>query len=247
MSNNRQLHAMTSVYSKLTMKLRTPTLEAAILASGKQQTVADMFQQLVGISDYKEAPEVNNVDVSKWAIVNLPAQTNYLPQGTIYRHISFIPQDIPDFRKVLVFNSSNVDPTVTELKSAEVKMQSTMKPPEITARFTQVTGLPKIPPNQIIPSLETISAGIIGFLQEPSSAGRPGISKNDMKLVLEKKIQDFEGLNQPTKTSILAAVDDAFSKVSNDGMLNGAKISLSQPKAIETFNYLMSNIITRTS
>lgn len=247
MSNHKQLHAMTGVYAKL--KLSTNKIDKDDVESAKLIDVRDRFKKKLNLKDYSDQDEVNKVNTDNWVITNIFTNTNTLPKKTLYSHIKFIPDDMPDFRKVLLqpvggpISSRKTD----TLKSAPVRPVSIPKH-EITKNgFTPITETlldPKTTTTtsfklKSIPNKSTIVNKLVDFLKSNPSIGPPtdNFTINDLKLSFDKKIKGSPKLSQADKDVILNASDEIFKNITDD-----ETIMLNETTALDAYDFFNTNI-----
>lgn len=202
------------------------------------------FQEHLSIKDDSMGQSVNNVNPNEWVITNLAFPTNYLPQGTLFKHISFIPVNIPDFRKVELsakYHSDTSSSSSSTLKSTTVKpqMYDTINKREIKNMLTSITGKPTIDLNKSlndVQSRDVIATGIVSFLTSSSSEGSNDFDVNELKLQIDKKIKASQ-LQQNIKNHLFESVDLAIKQLGN------SKIVANSRKAEDTFIYIIERLL----
>lgn len=239
MSNHWQLHAMTSLYAPIIIKPKSQeeNSENAI----KIKTARKGFQDHLSIKDNSLGPAVNNINPNEWVITNLAYPTNYLPQGTVFKHISFIPLNIPDFRKIELSVDDYTKSDNSTLKSTTVKsrIHDTINKREIKSMLMSITGKPVIDANKNINDVQTkdvISTGIASFLLSNSSEGTSDFDVNELKLQIDKKIK-ASALEQNVKNHLFESIDQAFRDI------DARKIIANSRKAEDTFIYIVEKLL----
>lgn len=245
MSNHWQLHAMTSVYAPLIMKVKSDDENSPM--SERVKGIRKKFQNHLSIEDDHSGAAVNKISTKDWVITNLSFPTNYLPRGTVFKHISFIPTNIPDFRKVELsaVNDYIEESSNSTLKSTAVKsrIHDTINKHEIKSMLTSITGTPIINNTQNAnvqykntQSKSRISSSIVNFLMSNSSEGTKEFSINDLKLEIDKKIKNSK-LAEDTKKTLYDSIDQAFKEI------DASAIVPNKRKAEDTFNYIIEKLL----
>lgn len=249
MSNHQQLHGMTSVYAKLNLKSRTIKCNQLLELdkTKRQQAIYDKFEKKLNLPNYLSEATVNTVNTNDWLITNINTYTNYLPKGTIFRHIKFIPISTPDFRKVLIFNCNTAEKPNDTLKSVAVNDVSIKKPEIKRNIFTPVTGIPILLLNEnktiTLPSREILVNGLINYLTEKATTvggNDANYTINNLKLDIGTNIRNYKNINVSDRNELLSVIDDVFN---NTDVINSTSVVLSKKKAEDTFNYLFSTLI----
>lgn len=247
MSGHKRLHAMTGIHTKITLKLRTDKCQQAIKQSTQRINTNDKFQNALGITDYTNETQVNNVDTSNWLMTTPTMYTNYLPKGTIFKHITFIPLSTPDFRKVMIFNCNNAESMDMTLRSTTIKRGSTITKSEIKKNiFKPITGEPAVLVNSAtlkLPAKGLIVTKLAEFLVEKAStvgSPDPNFTTNDMKLFMDRKIKAYPQLTDSVKRELYDAIDEVFK---NTERINDQTVVLNANKAEDTFKYLITDVI----
>lgn len=244
MSNHKQTHAMTGIYAPLTIRTKTETNNSADMINIK--TKRKQFQDYLGLKDDSVGEAVNSVDPNQWVISSVPLPTNYLPRGTIFRHLTFIPTTTPDFRKVELSIQTYVEPDSTTLKSVApiAKRPDTIKKREIKSILTPITGRPKIDATRTIDDVQsqaTIATGIVNFLASSLSEGTSTLTIDGLKLEIDKKIKAAT-MPQNVKNHLYDSMDQAFGEI-RDGSINGVKVVANQRTVDDTFNYIVEKLL----
>lgn len=240
MSDHYQLHGMTSLYAPIIMKLRSP--EETSDRAKQVQTARGKLQEHLTINDDHNAESVNSIDTQAWVITNLSYPTNYIPKNTVYRHISFIPTNVPDFRKVGLSVKDYTEFSSGPLKSTDVNRQfDTINKPEIKM-MTTITGDPVI--NEAVtvanlPEISVMATSLTSFLRENLVEGVTDMSLAELKLDISNKIKSSV-LQQSVKNILYDVVDSAFRDLTTGIVAN-------KQQANDTYTYIVERILNKTT
>lgn len=239
MSNHWQLHAMTSLYAPLIMKPKSANENS--VSAIKTRDIRKKFQDHLSIKDDSLGQPVNNVNPTEWVITNLAFPVNYLPQGTTFKHISFIPTNIPDFRKVELSANDYTEPDSNTLKSTTVKsrMHDTINKHEIKSMLTSITGKPVINYDKTIDDVESknvLATSIAQFLMSNSSEGTNDFNANELRLQIARKIKD-SNLKPDIETHVSDSIDQAFNEIDTGKLIANVR------KADDTVVYILEKLL----
>lgn len=239
MSNHWQLHAMTSLYAPLIIKPKSEEENSALATKIKESR--KKFQDHLSIQDDSSGEAINNMNPDEWVITNLAYPTNFLPRGTVFQDIPFIPTDIPDFRKIELSASDFTETNANTLKSTAVKsrIHDTINKHEIKSILTSITGNPIISTTKDINDAQpktVIASGLARFLQSSSSEGTSDFNVNDLKLEIVKKIRT-SGLKPNVINHLIDSVDDAFKEI------DVSKIVANKRKVEDTYIYIVEKLL----
>lgn len=241
MSNHYQLHAMTSLYAPMIMKLK-PNEENSEKAN-QIKVARKKFQDHLSIKDDSSVAAINSTNPEDWVITNLSYPTNYLPKGTVFKHISFIPTNVPDFRKVVLSVKDHTEFDGGALKSTEVNRErlDTINKREIKSMLTTITGTPLINETanvKDLPSLSVISRAIADFLVVNMATGTNDITMPQLKLMISNKIKNSQ-LQQAVKNHVYNAIDTTFTELAD----KKANVVANNQQAEDTFIYIVEKIL----
>lgn len=244
MSYHKQLHAMVGINAKLTLR---PKLNNVITTNTQSENlIRQKMQNYLNIKDYKNETPINDIDPSKWEIANVSLPFNNLPRGTIYRHLTFIPPNTPDFRLVDIAIRKNDEDESIRLTSKTVIPKTITKNEDVNRSIvTFITGTPNINFTRNLSDLQTTNAmanEIAEFMTSQSTVGESDLNKADFKLAISKRIKNTN-LPDDILKHLYKSLDEVFNRINDDIEISGKKIIANNSKAEDVYNYIVQKLL----